>query len=257
MKIGIITDIHEDAERLQYVIKELEKLNCDEIACLGDISGFDGRFYSYGFSRNLKFCMDVINVNCRVIIPGNHDLFHMKKLPGYNSIFNFPDNWYDLTFEERKKLSKGKIWLYDNDFPIDNPGVFSDYYSDLSDMITFDAGNIRILFTHSIAPDISGVLRKKPNKIKDFQPHFDLIEKNKCHIGISGHLHPNGLLKISRKKIHTPKFSKIELSGETVHFICPCVANGMQDNGFTIINTSDKTIEAFPIRTPKYNMFMI
>ena len=54
MKLGIISDIHEDAERLIIALKALEKLNCDRIICLGDISGYDDRFYSYKYSRNLE-----------------------------------------------------------------------------------------------------------------------------------------------------------------------------------------------------------
>lgn len=258
MKLGIISDIHEDAERLIIALKALEKLNCDRIICLGDISGYDDRFYSYKYSRNLEYCIDLIKVYCRDIIPGNHDLFHLKALPNYNTIFHFPDNWYELTLDIKKSLSKGIIWLYEKDYPIKNIKSFQDVMSDLSDKIVFESNGLRVLFTHSIAPDISGILTKKPYKLNDFKSHFDLIKENNCSVGISGHLHPNGLLRISDKKVHNPKFGELEFSNDLhFQFIVPCIADGIQDNGYTILNTINRTIESIPLRTPKHNSIFL
>lgn len=258
MILGIISDVHEDAERLTIALKALEKHNCDRLICLGDISGYDERFYSYRYSRNLDYCIDLIKVNCRDIMPGNHDLFHLKKIPDYNTVFHFPENWYDLSFELRKSMSKGLIWLYEKDYPIKNMELFRSAMSDLKDKIIMESNNLRILFTHSIAPDISGFLTKKPIKIKDFSTHLDMIKENQCIIGISGHLHPNGLLKISEKKIYNPKFGQIEISKDLpLQFIVPCIADGIQDNGYTILDTKNRTIESIPLRTPKHHSIFL
>lgn len=257
MRIGIITDIHEDAERLSAALTGLEKMNCDMIACLGDITGYDDRFYSYGHSRDPEYCIDLINVNCRVIIPGNHDLFHLKKLPLYNTVFSFPENWYELDYKDREKISKGLLWLYGNDIPVKDIEQLREFLSSKTDSVVYDAGGIKILFSHSIAPDISGILRKKPYRKKHFRQHFDLIREKECDIGVSGHLHPNGLLKINGKKIFNPKFSKFDLNDDINHFICPCVANGMQDNGYTILDTKERTIESIPLRTPSINSIIL
>jgi predicted phosphodiesterase len=253
MKIGIISDIHEDAERLSTALKLIEKQGCDELICLGDISGFDERYYSYGYSRNLNYCIDLIKVNCRAIIPGNHDFFHLRKLPDYNSVFDFPKEWYELPYVKRKKLSKGKIWLYEKDSIVRDIDKFSSLFESLSNKLIYQYNNLNILFSHSIFPDLSGFLTKKPNKIIDFQEHFKLLKDNNCTIGISGHLHPNGLLKISEKKIFYPKFSAMEIpESEIFQFICPCIADGIQDNGFTVLDSIQRTIESIPLRTPKH-----
>ncbi len=258
MKLGIITDIHEDAERLTIAINSLEKKGCNEIACLGDISGFDERFYSYRYSKNFSYCLDMIKSNCKIIIPGNHDLFHLSKLPKYNTVFHFPNNWYQLSIDERKKLSKGLIWLYEKDFPINAKEEFAEFMSDYIDKHIFDSNGTKILLTHSIAPDISGFLTKKPIKPNDFDKHLLLLKENDCTIGISGHLHPNGLLRIDQKKSYNPKFTELELpTSNTMQFICPCIADGMQDNGYTLLDTQNKTIESFPLRTPKYSSFFL
>jgi predicted phosphodiesterase len=258
LKIGIITDIHEDAERLTYAMKSLEKLNCDMIVCLGDISGFDERFYSYQYSKNLKYCLDVIKVNCRVIIPGNHDMFHLNLLPRYNSVFHFPENWYNLTFAERKKISKGMIWLNEKDYPVSDLDYFRNVFEEIKESYIFEESGDRILFTHSISPDISGFLTKKPSKFSDFKSHLDLLKEYNCNIGISGHLHPNGLLRIDSRKIHKPKFTTLELpSDEPIQYIAPCIADGVQDNGYTVFDTVERTIESFPLRTPRHNSFLL
>ncbi|MHC1739117.1 MAG: metallophosphoesterase [Ignavibacteriaceae bacterium] len=266
MLLGIISDIHEDAERLTIAVKHLEKLNCDRIACLGDISGYDDRFYGYHYSRNLIYCIDLIKSNCRDIIPGNHDFFHMSLLPGYGfnhkkvnhspiSHFEFPDNWYELPIDQRKKLSKGEIWLYENDLPVPDAKLFRTFFGDFTDQIIVESDGLRILLTHSIHPDISGFLTKKPSNIKDFRDHFNLIKENNCELGFSGHLHPNGLLKITEKKMLAPKFSETEIvPGEIAQYILPCIADGLQDNGFCILDTKNKSITAIPIRTPRHNL---
>ncbi len=258
MKIGIVTDIHEDAERLKIAVSSLEKLNCDDIICLGDISGFNDRFYSFRFSRNLAFCIDCVKNNCKIIIPGNHDLNHLKRLPAYNGVFSFPENWYEINPEERKILSAGRVWLYEDDYPINCQTQFEELFAISKDTHLYDTENFRILLTHSVSPDISGIIAKKPNKYEDFIPHLKLLAENKCNIGISGHLHPNGLLRIDERKIYNLKFSTLELQ-ETAYMqiICPCIADGMQDNGFTVLDTTDRTIEAIPLRTPRHNSFLL
>jgi predicted phosphodiesterase len=80
MKIGIISDIHEDGIRLMQALTGLEKQNCDKLVCLGDIAGFDKRFYGFEYTRNLSYCILPIRASCIHIIPGNHDFFVMKKI---------------------------------------------------------------------------------------------------------------------------------------------------------------------------------
>ena len=39
MKIGVITDIHNNLIALKTVVEELQKQKCDKIICCGDIIG--------------------------------------------------------------------------------------------------------------------------------------------------------------------------------------------------------------------------
>lgn len=109
MKIGIISDIHEDILSLKESFSLLEKSGCNEIICLGDITGFD-RVYNKKIQKpNASECIAAVKSNCKYSVIGNHDLFKIKKLPEKFTGFNFPNNWYFLNFEERKKDRKSVV----------------------------------------------------------------------------------------------------------------------------------------------------
>ncbi len=108
MKVGVITDIHEDIIKLREVISLAEYHKCDELACLGDIVGFDRRFYGYNSNRSAKLCLDLIRSNCRWIVAGNHDLFAASRTPSYSNGFSYPENWFQMNIEDRKHSVRRK-----------------------------------------------------------------------------------------------------------------------------------------------------
>jgi Icc-related predicted phosphoesterase len=54
MKIAIISDIHEDIDSFQAVLRAIDKFACHEIVCLGDISGYSIPYYNYLNARTGK-----------------------------------------------------------------------------------------------------------------------------------------------------------------------------------------------------------
>ena len=89
MKLAIITDIHEDVINLKTALKKIEKLNCDNIACLGDISGFSSPQYKHHRTRNASKCLKVIKENCIKILLGNHDIHAAQILPQNCNFFSY------------------------------------------------------------------------------------------------------------------------------------------------------------------------
>ncbi|MCX6826934.1 MAG: metallophosphoesterase family protein, partial [candidate division Zixibacteria bacterium] len=81
MKIGLICDIHEDLHSLKEALRQLEKRNCDDLICLGDIVGYDISCHEHGATRDSSACIAAIRSNCRYAVIGNHDLFALKKIP--------------------------------------------------------------------------------------------------------------------------------------------------------------------------------
>lgn len=254
MRIGIISDIHEDGLRLQQSIRLLEKSNCDFLVCLGDIAGFDHRFYSYPVTRNLAYCLSSVKNSCRHVIVGNHDLFVLKKIPSWNNIFQFPDNWYELKLEERKEQSRGIVWNFEHDLPVSINGELFAWLDSLEEYCIVGADDLRILFSHSLFPDPTGMLTRKPVRHRDFMPHIGILPEMGCNLGISGHLHPNGVFRVTGKKIIHGKFGLLEALPDLRQVVCPCVADGNQDNGVTILDTRQRTLEAIPLRTPKHQI---
>ena len=125
MKLGILSDIHEDFTSLYKAIRLLEKNCCDELICLGDIVGFNTSFPKYQNKRDASLCLEMVMDNCKHVIVGNHDLFAARKTPESNPGFEYPPNWYNLELEKRKQMANDKIWLYE-------PGELQTYQSDQS-----------------------------------------------------------------------------------------------------------------------------
>lgn len=66
MRTGVISDIHGNYSALQQVMRELEKLRCDEIICLGDV---------VGYYPMVNACIDLIQRNGIRCLEGNHETF--------------------------------------------------------------------------------------------------------------------------------------------------------------------------------------
>ena len=156
MKIGIITDIHENTGLLTDSLRLASELKCDEIACLGDIIGYDARFYNYNSGRSARECLKLVRSNCKWITAGNHDLFAARIFPAYSNGFKYPGNWFSLDTEQRKKLSSGKVWCYEGDSPNDLCEEDIDYIKSIPEYAITDISGFRCLFAHYLAPDYTG-----------------------------------------------------------------------------------------------------
>ena len=113
MRLAIITDIHEDIISLKEALRKIERQQCDEIICLGDISGYSVPYYDYLRTRNAHECLSLIKSNCSTIILGNHDIHAASIIPKNSSFFDFPENWYQLDYHQRHELANKTLWLHE------------------------------------------------------------------------------------------------------------------------------------------------
>lgn len=227
----------------------IEKKNIDEIVCLGDIVGFYIPYYKYQSTRNAGECIRIIQENCNIVVAGNHDFFETGRIPDISSGFNYPDDWYLLDYSERKMLAEGKIWLHEeNTLQSLISKKEKQFLHDLPEYKTAHFDDINILFSHFIHPDIIGARSDFYMKPGCFDSHLEFMKYNDCELSFSGHAHVQGVTSFSEKGIKFKSFGKTKIRNSIQGFLGPCIAKGMQSNGFIILDTKNMELDIVRIR---------
>lgn len=244
MKLAILTDIHEDIASLKAVVRKIEKQNCDEIICLGDISGFSARFYDYYRARNAHECLSVLKENCKVIIVGNHDMHAAKMLPRNCTFFDFPENWYELDYHERHKLSNDILWLHEEDDlnPLYKKSDI-EYLRQLPEYSVFKTPECTILFSHYIFPNLSGLKKEFYTYKNEFRQHFEFMQRQDCTISFTGHSHIKGCFSVTKKKYKTRGYKSFKIENEPVCVGIPPITALQKKSGFCIFDCKEKSVQ--------------
>ncbi|HJZ39580.1 MAG TPA: metallophosphoesterase [Bacteroidales bacterium] len=242
MKIGIVTDIHENVEMLHAALKLAAVHHCDEIACLGDIVGYDQRFYRYSNNRSAKTCLGLIKSNCRWIVAGNHDLFAAGKFPAYSNGFEYPENWFTLDAAERKSLSRGKVWSYESEASNDLEEEDILFLKSLPEYIALPLDNIACVFSHYIFPDFTGSTTRYVERNNQINGIWEFMEHQQVKISFCGHSH-NMFTGFGYKKagsftgaIHVIPQSSFTLGDEPVVIVLPALAGEKGRAAFSIMD---------------------
>ena len=254
MILGIISDIHEDVVSLKKALRLLEKYRCDDLICLGDITGFSVPFYAHLDTRNANECIKLVRENFSTVLASNHDLHAIKKLPEFKAGIEYPDNFYDYGVYERKQLIQDKIWHYEKstlDPLLSDENI--EYLKSLAELNVYDSGDNKILLSHFIYPDLSGAVARKSFHAEDLNHHVGFVQKKSCNISICGHAHIEGAL-IYNNGLRFVKFGKTIKVAEAKCIICPCIANGINENGLIIYNISTAEIKIISLHSGKFKM---
>ena len=73
MKLGVITDIHNNYTALKVVVERLQQLECDKIICCGDIIGI-GPYPE----ETVQYLMQISNL---IAVRGNHEKYLLDEMP--------------------------------------------------------------------------------------------------------------------------------------------------------------------------------
>jgi predicted phosphodiesterase len=250
MKLGFITDIHEDVQNLEKALSILSRLKCDTLICLGDIVGFTIPFYRYIESRNAEECIRLVRENASVVVTGNHDLYAVRKIPYHKAGFNYTEDWYSLDYELRSKKARNRIWLYeDNEIRCQLSDKSKEYLSSLNEIEIREFDKIKFLFSHFCFPDFSGSAIFFPREPFHLAKHFDYMKENKCHVSISGHGHPEGAIIVDENRFRLSGYGTHKLGSNTQWIVIPCVARTSRLNGVTVVDTVSGEFETISINS--------
>jgi len=159
MKLAFVSDIHEDVVSLRIAMQKIEKAKPDQIICLGDISGYNAIHYNYINTRNAHECLNIIRANCSIILLGNHDFNAIRKIPDFSPGFDYPQNWYELDYYEKKHIANNRLWSYD-DAELNPKYRTSDitFLKSLNQVEILEVENQKLLLSHYVYPNITGIL---------------------------------------------------------------------------------------------------
>jgi predicted phosphodiesterase len=239
MKIGLLTDIHEDVRNLEQALFRLSNEKCETIICLGDIVGFTLSFYDYNATKNAEECVRLVKENCAVVVAGNHDLYEIQKIPQHKAGFDYGEDWYRLDYKVRAKKAKDQIWLYDDHeikYQLSDAAI--EYIHNLKETETKVFDKRSFFFSHFCYPDFSGSAVYFPQEPCHLKKHFEYIEANKCAISISGHGHPEGVMIVNENEFQLAGFGTRELGEGPQWIVIPCVARTTRLNGVMVLDTS-------------------
>jgi len=250
MKLGFLSDIHEDVESLKKAIIILEKSGCNELICLGDICGFSVDTHKYLESRNANECISIIRSNCSIVIPGNHDLFSVRRIPEFTKGFDYDPNWYNLAYNEREEIANQQIWLYErHDLSPLLTRKNKVYLESLEEFQIVEFDGIQILFSHYAFPDLSGSTTEFISKQDQLKKHFNFQEIHQCSMSFSGHRHIEGCTIASHDSIIKKGFEKINIQNNDALWIDgPAVCRSKKQNGVMIFDTKYRQLHCEIIR---------
>ena len=253
MKIGFISDIHEDIMSLREAFRILEARQPDAMVCLGDIVGFQIPVYPFLETRNSSECIEMIKSRCDYVLAGNHDMYAIRKTPEFSAGFQYPENWYKLDYDERVEQADGMVYTYEeSELSALLTKSDREYLNSLPEYQIAEFDNIRMLFSHFLFPDFTGSTTFLPEKVKDLRQHFDFMQENDCMLSFSGHGHVEGLTYGNENRLVFNSFGTYKLKPKLKWIVGPCVAHENRNNGLMIFDTKSFDIEVIPLKFPRF-----
>jgi hypothetical protein len=253
MRIGIITDIHENAILLHEVLRMADKHHCNEVACLGDIVGYDTRFSDHSATRSAKECVGLVRSICRWIVAGNHDLFASARLPSWSNGFVYPENWFGISGAERKKISSGKVWCYESEASNDLSADESEFLSGIPEFLIPSGISDTFLFSHYIFPDFTGSTTQYIERNHQLKDHWEFMNSHNLKFSFIGHAHNSfaGFAYNNNrsflKAFHSLPNNTFCLGDEPVVILLPPLSGEKDRTGFSIIDTINMRLSILPI----------
>ncbi len=245
MRIAIISDIHEDFQMLEKAMAVLKYTGYDSLVCLGDITGFAPKYHSHTPDANA--CIDLIRSEANIVLAGNHDHFTSQRLPSYHLEMNIPSNWYELSKKDRFELSGNSLWLYEEELAPELSFENELFLASLNEWCIYEIGQKKILFSHFLKPDLSGVGTWFPYRVGELRPHFKFMEEHNSTLAFVGHCHVEAATRVSKLFWSEPTVGNIKIGLKPQIILCPAVVGSHRASGCMVYDTNSNEIISIAI----------
>ncbi len=253
MKLGLIAGVHEDIKNLERALAILNGKACDKIVCLGDIVGYSVPYYDYLSSRDAHRAIQLVRSECAYVVAGNHDCFHARRKPEHSD-FTYPDNWYELEMLDQKRLSQGKVFLYEDELPAEIDKSDREYLQHLPEYTIIENADLRILASHYVYPNLVGDQTDFDLDEHGIGMHLDFMLEKGANVGVFSHDLESGVRVFTLTEVQSLSSGKHKLPAPPLGIGGPWVANGTKPNGVAILDTEEITIEIIPLNAKPHNV---
>jgi predicted phosphodiesterase len=245
MRIAIVTDIHEDADRLVNALKLLDSDGYDQLVCLGDITG-----YSKGFNyhrADAEKCIALLREKRALVVTGNHDLNTCKKLPSYYGSYGLDEHWYAMKPEHKKQKAYRKFWLYEDEITSCQSLESLSFLEQLPEWLILETDAGRILFSHFLSPDHCGITRSFPATYIGWGKHKAFMKDHQCRFAFVGHAHPSGIAVTGKLGWLNPSETFYRLPERDRIIISPALVTNQIASACLIFDSSKNEVKTIVI----------
>jgi predicted phosphodiesterase len=220
VRLAIISDIHEDYDSLRKVVEKAEARGFEKLICLGDISGFNPLYYTYGEYRNAPACLALLREKCHIIIAGNHDIHASGRDP-----------------ELHESIKDRDAWQHEEDL---DPGYGEEDIGFLASLPFYETLSTpagKILFSHYVYPNLSGFVKGFYSRSREFREHFSFMRQQDCALAFSGHAHPDGFYRVYSRGFRLFRKREITISSFPALIGIPPASRHEHRSSFCIFDT--------------------
>jgi predicted phosphodiesterase len=243
VRIGIISDIHEDILSLEGILRAIEKEKVDHVVCLGDILGYDDTHYPAVSRADGDECIRLVKEHCSIAVAGNHDLFAAGKTPVFTAGVKYPPHWHSQSRADRLKFLNGRLWEYGAWEETRRLSATSlDFLRQLPEFAIATYDGTTVHFSHFLYPDLSGSTTKLPQGVHDTWEHLSWMKKHKAMTGFAGHTHLPTMLTGNWYSMLSTARTIRRFSPARTWMTCPPVVAGKTPQGFLTVDTTLREI---------------
>lgn len=250
VKVGFLSDIHEDYTALCAAVDLLDRAQCDQLICLGDIVGFSFPYQRPYAQRNPESCIALIRDQCCAAVAGNHDLFAVRRVPRYTAGFDYGPDWYAHEEHVRSRKARKRLWGYEDfDLPQTLSTEAQEYLHTLPEYMTVEIDGSPLFISHFRYPDLSGslVLSLRSDHLHE---HFTFVRSRDCTLSFSGHGHPEGFARTVQNRLCFSGFGSHTLPRDEQWIVVPGVARSERASGVLAFDTRTFDLEAIALHVP-------